>query len=238
MNMKIDPNTVYAVDLSMAGMIRIYGADAPRFVRTMYSGSMENFDTLYGISQGMILSAEGEVMDMVGVIRTGSDECLVVTSTDNIGEILMWLNAHAELEDDNGRIFADVTIEEQSMKLAMMLIYGEKSDALFAELQQACEGKIYMIACRFPQTTYAVPAGPGHLFVVAPNMAHHIGEFLNSCEEVEVLRLDEYQAQLARTGMICEGLGDAEYHKPAELGLESFLRDVHDFVGARALGLE
>ena len=62
--MKIDPKTVYAVDLSMAGMIRIYGADAPRFVRTMYSGSMEQFDTLYGISQGMILSSEGEVMDM------------------------------------------------------------------------------------------------------------------------------------------------------------------------------
>lgn len=236
--MNIDPKTVYAVDLSMAGMIRIYGADAPRFVRTMYSGSMEQFDTLYGISQGMILSSEGEVMDMVGVIRTGNDECLLITSTDNIGEILMWLNAHAELEDDNGRIFPDVTIEDQSLKLAMMLIYGATSDALFAELQQACEGKIYMIASRFPETTYAVPQGPGHLFVVAPNMAHHIGEFLNSCTEVEVLKLDEYSEQLAATGMVCEGLQSAEYHKPAELGLEGFMRDVHDFVGARALGLE
>lgn len=236
--MNIDPKTVYAVDLSMSGMIRVYGADAPRFVRTMYSGSMEQFDTLYGISQGMILSSEGEVMDMVGVIRTGNDECLIITSTDNIGEILMWLNAHAELEDDNGRIFPDVTIEDQSMKLAMMLIYGETSDALFAELKEACEGKIYMIDSRFDKTTYAVPQGPGHLFVVAPNMAHHIGEFLNSCTEVEVLKLDEYTEQLAQTGMICEGLQGAEYHKPAELGLEGFMRDVHDFVGARALGLK
>lgn len=236
--MTTDSKTVYAVDLSMAGMIRIYGADAPRFVRTMYSGSMESFDTLYGISQGMILSAQGEVMDMVGVIRTGNDECLVITSTDNIAEILMWLNAHAELEDDNGRIFPDVTIEDQSLKLAMMLIYGETSDALFSELEQACEGKIYMIASRFAKTTYAVPQGPGHLFVVAPNMAHHIGEFLNSCTEVEVLKLDEYKEQLARSGMICEGLEDAEYHKPAELGLAGFMRDVHDFVGARALDLD
>ena len=234
----IDPNTVYAADISHAGMIRIYGADAPRFVRTMYSGSMENFDTLYGVSQGMILSSEGEVMDMVGVIRTGSDECLAITSTDNVAEILMWLKAHAELEDDNGPIFADVTIEDQSLKLAMMLIYGCKSDALFAELKQACEGKIYMIDVRFPETTYAVPQGPGHLFVVAGNMAHHIGEFLNSCQEVEALTPDEYSAQLAATGMICEQIGDADYHKPDELGLMPFLRDVHDFVGARALGLE
>ena len=95
-----------------------------------------------------------------------------------------------------------------------------------------------MIAARFPETTYAVPQGPGHLFVVAPNMAHHIGEFLNSCTEVEVLKLDEYSEQLAATGMVCEGLQSAEYHKPAELGLEGFMRDVHDFVGARALGLE
>lgn len=235
---KIDPNTIYAADISHAGMIRIYGADAPRFVRTMYSGSMESFDTLYGVSQGMILSSEGEVMDMVGVIRTGSDECLVITSTDNVAEILMWLEAHAELEDDNGPIFADVTIEDQSLKLALMLLYGERSDALVAELKEACEGKIYLIDARLAQTTYAVPQGPGHILLVAPNMAHHIGEFLNSCEEVEALTLDEYQEHLAATGMICEQLMDAGYHKPDELGLTSFLRDVHDFVGARALGLE
>ena len=138
-NNSTNSSTVYAVDLSMAGTIRIVGADAPRFVRTMYSGSMESFDQLFGISQGMILSSQGEVIDMVGVVRTGNDECLVVTSTDNVGEVLMWLEAHAELEDDKGRIFPDLTIEDQSMKLAMMLLYGPGSAELFDELQAACE---------------------------------------------------------------------------------------------------
>ena len=65
-------DAVYAVDLRMAGTIRVVGADAPRFVRTMYSGSMEAFDQLFGLSQGMILSSEGEVIDMVcRVCRTG-----------------------------------------------------------------------------------------------------------------------------------------------------------------------
>ena len=232
-------STVYAVDLSMAGTIRIVGADAPRFVRTMYSGSMESFDQLFGISQGMILSSQGEVIDMVGVVRTGNDECLIVTSTDNVGEVLMWLEAHAELEDDKGRIFPELTIEDQSMKLAMMLLYGPGSAGLFDELQAACEAsRIFMIGCSFDEACYAVPEGPARFFIVAPNMAPEVGRFLNERLNVEVLKLDEYTQQLMEAGQVAPALQDPGYHSPAELGLEGYLRDVHDFVGARALGLE
>ncbi|MGN0039065.1 MAG: hypothetical protein ACI36Y_08045 [Coriobacteriales bacterium] len=231
--------TVYAIDLSMAGTIRIVGADAPRFVRTMYSGSMEAFDQLFGLSQGMILNSEGEVIDMVGVVRTGNDECLVITSTDNVGEVLMWLQAHAELEDDKGRIFPQVAVEDQSMKLAMMMLYGPGSTALFEELKAACEeSRIFMIPCNLAPGAYAVPSGPGHFFVVAPNMAPQVGRFLNEHLNVEVLKLDEYTQQLMEAGRIAPALGDPGYHSPAELGLEPYLRDVRDFVGARALGLE
>lgn len=231
--------TVYAIDLSMAGTIRVVGADAPRFVRTMYSGSMEAFDQLFGLSQGMILNSEGEVIDMVGVVRTGNDECLVITSTDNVGEVLMWLQAHAELEDDKGRIFPQVAVEDQSMKLAMMMLYGPGSTALFEELKAACEeSRIFVIPCDLAPGAYAVPSGPGHFFVVAPNMAPQVGRFLNEHLNVEVLKLDEYTQQLMEAGRIAPALGDPGYHSPAELGLEPYLRDVRDFVGARALGLE
>ena len=232
-------DAVYAVDLSMAGTIRVVGADAPRFVRTMYSGSMEAFDQLFGLSQGMILSSEGEVIDMVGVVRTGNDECLVITSTDNVGEVLMWLQAHAELEDDKGRIFPEVTIEDQSMKLAMMMLYGPGSTPLFQELKAACEeSRVFMIPCDLAPGSYAVPSGEGHFFVVAPNMAPQVGRFLNEHLNVEVLTLDEYTEQLMQAGCIAPALQDPGYHSPSELGLEPFLRDVRDFVGARALGVE
>lgn len=236
--MKIDPKTVYAVDISMSGAIRVVGNDAPRFVRTMYSGSMEHFDELFGVSQGMFLNAQGEVIDMCGVVRTGDDECLIMCSPDNLGELMMWLQAHAELEDDNGKIFPDVTVEDQSMKLAMMLIYGTPSNVLFDSLKQACADKVFMIACDFEHATYAIPRGPGHLLVVAPNVAPQIGDFLNEALNVEVLQLGEYRDQLMSSGQIAEGLDGAEYSKPQDLGLTSYLRDVHDFVGARALGLE
>lgn len=238
MSMHIDSNTVYAVDVSMAGAVRVVGADAPRFVRTMYSGSMEHFDELFGCSQGMLLNSEGQVIDMVGVVRTGDDECILLTSTENVSEVVMWLQAHAELEDDNGKIFPQVTVEDHSMKLAMMLIYGANSPELMANLREACRDRVFMIECSYPHSTYAVPRGPGYLIILAPNVAPQIGEFLNRQMNVEVLNLAEYCDQLRGSGQISEAVENAAYVTPEKAGLSSYLREVHDFVGARALGLD
>ena len=95
-----------------------------------------------------------------------------------------------------------------------------------------------MIPCDLAPGSYAVPSGEGHFFVVAPNMAPQVGRFLNEHLNVEVLTLDEYTEQLMQAGCIAPALQDPGYHSPSELGLEPFLRDVRDFVGARALGLE
>lgn len=234
----LDPNTVYAVDVSMAGAVRIVGADAPRFVRTMYSGSMEHFDELFGASQGMLLNSEGQIIDMVGVVRTGDDECLMLTSTENVSEVVMWLQAHAELEDSNGRIFPDVLVEDHSMKLAMMLLYGKDSPALMELMREACRDRVFMIECSYPHSTYAVPRGPGYLIILAPNVAAQIGDFLNQQLNVEVLSLAEYTDQLRGSGQVAEAIENAAYVTPQEAGLSEYLRDVHDFVGAKALGLE
>ena len=75
----------YACDISESGLLRIAGADALGFITTMCSCPSSPLGQLFKVSQGLLLTSQGEVIDVAQVVCTGSDEYLVLLSPENAG---------------------------------------------------------------------------------------------------------------------------------------------------------
>lgn len=231
----MDTTTAYACDISDYGTLRIAGEDAPLFVQTMFSGALEPLDTLFGVSQGLLLSAQGEVIDVVSVVRTGDAEYLVLASPANTAEALEWLQAHAELERDGKRAFAGTVVEDQSDHMAVLVVYGAGAAAVLGSLKEACDGQMLFIDCALPPGAYGVAVDPAFLLFAPLAVAAQVGEFLQGCLTLEAVDFDAFLMQTCAAGRYNLQLDAAEYRTPAQLGLEHLLRSEHDFVGARAL---
>lgn len=232
----MNTTTAHACDLSDYGTLRVAGAGATLFVRTMFSGPLEPLQTLFGLSQGLLLNAQGEVIDVVGALRTGDDEYLLLTSPGNTEEGLEWLQAHVELADDNGPVFEGTVVEDQSEHLAVLALYGSAAPAVYHALEEACAGQLVFMGAELAAGAYGVPGDPAFLLFAPVNLAAQVGDFLQGCLTLEVVDFGEFRSQALEAGRCNLLLDAAEYHTPAQLGLEHLLRSERDFVGARALG--
>lgn len=231
----MDTTNCNACDLSEYGTLRIAGASASLFVQTMFTGSLEPLGTLFGYSCGLLVNGQGEVIDTVGVMRTGDDEYLMLTTPGNSEECLEWLQAHLEIEDSGERVFADTVVEDQSSLIAVLALYGAGAPAVFASLQKACGDQVLFMAAQPDEGAYGIPMDPSYLLFVPINLASQIGDFLQSCLNLEVVDYEAFVAAAAQANRYNLMLQAPEYHTPAQLGVEHLLRPEHDFVGAKAL---
>ena len=231
----MNDKTVYACDISDSGTLRIWGSGARGFLRAMCSAPLDACVSLMDVCQGLLLSGQGEVIDVVQIICTGDDEFLMLTSGSNTEEVFEWLEAHAELKDGDDLVFGQVAVSDESSKMAIMVLYGPGCPEVLKQLGDACMGQPLFMSCNFDKPAYGIPLAPGALLFVPMNLASQFGDLLNENLDLEVVDYEHYVAQLLAQGLYCKGLADAQYHQPAELGLEWLMRDENDFVGARAL---
>lgn len=228
----------YVCDISSLSMIRISGGQSEHFVQTMYSGFVPALGDGTSVADGLFLNAQGQIVDAVQVLRMGEAEFLVLGSSENAEELFEWLEAHAELEDDEGRVFGDVELTDVSSLLALLVVYGPDADRVYDSIVQACEGVVAVMGYSFRDASpYWVAQPPAHVVVAPVNAAASIGEFLMADLEVEAIDFDEYTSVLESQGKFVRALYGAEYVKPADVSLEGLLRPDGGFVGARALGL-
>lgn len=225
----------YLCDITRQGALRIAGADAQRFMSVMYAGSMEACAHLGEMSQGAFLTSEAEVIDIVSVLRTGDDEFLVTGSADNRAELLEWLNAHAELSDDAGRVFPALSVEDQSAHLGILLMAGQGARRAHEDLLQACAGQLFFLEHEFDDAAYGIFRVPSWVLFVPVNLAPEIGDFLQQYPEFYVLDEEELVELQQEQDAYISGIHEASYANANDEVFAPFIRDGDDFVGARAL---
>ena len=226
----------FAYDASGCGVLRVAGGDARGFLRTMYSGNLDACNDVGSATQGLFLNGQGEVVELATVLQTGDAEFLVLSGPDNAGELSEWLQAHAELSDDAGPVFPDLSVEDHADELGVLVLFGPGAPGLDAKLAHAAAGHLFYLGHRFDERSWGLPEPPSFVYVAPLASAPEVGEFLGAGGDLEALTAEEYAACLDTAGTRCAALSGAAYVKPAEAGLEALLRPGCDFVGARALG--
>lgn len=230
--------TAFVCDISSYGTLRIAGEDALQFVRTMCTGPIDEELALLAPTQGLLLTSEGEIIDVVTVLRTGDAEFLMLTFPQNTDEVFEWLQAHAEIADDNGPVFANLTVEDHSELMAVLLLFGQGVEKAYKELIAACEGQVAVVACDVADGRfYGVPEKPAHILFAPINAASAIGDFLLDYMNIEVITEEELIEKCIEKGTYLPQLYEAEYVKADDVSLWDFIRDGNDFVGARSLKL-
>lgn len=225
----------YAYSLTDYGTFLIAGNDAELFIKTMFSGNLSLCQEIFTASCGLLLNSDAEVIDVVYVIRTGDNEFLMLTSSQNAEEDFDWLEAHANLEQNGQKVFYDLTFENQTGNLANLLLFGNKAFEIFTSITNLCKNKVAYIASEIKEPCYGIPANHGFFLFVPLAVAPEIGILLNRHEELEMLTDDEFNDMLKNSNVFCPQLNEGKYYKPSELNLNYLLRKTNDFVGARAL---
>lgn len=236
-----EENGFFACDLSACGVLRIAGTngDARTFLHTMFTGDMTRLSGPWASVQGLFLNSEGQVIDACLVFQTGPDEFLVLTTPDNIDELVEWLSAHVEIADDAGRIFPSAVVEDHSADMAALVLYGAQSKQVGAELQRAANKKLVMLPFSIDYPVVGIPGTPSVLILTTMGNAAAIGAFLTEENPgLEVLDSEAYHKRVLKGHEELSALAGAAYKTPEELGLSQLLREEGHYVGARALGLE
>ncbi len=225
----------FVVDVSVAGTLRISGADAEAFLRIVCASDLKATAKLGGLALTLVLNSEGEIIDLVFLMRTGDAEYLMLTNPTNTDEVCEWLSAHAAIEDDAGRVFSDVTVEDQSDAMAALMLFGAASTKIHDDLIGACGTDLPYLDHEFSEEGYGVAELPCYLFMTATAFASQVGDFLNAYLELERLEVDAFKDLLFAMGAYDPRLADDAYFKPEDDRLRSLLRPTDDFIGARAL---
>lgn len=223
-------------DITDQGALRIAGADASRFLSTMFAGDMSACSQLGELVQGAFLNGEAEIIDIASVLRTGGDEFLVTGSSDNRPELFEWLAAHAELSDDVGKVFPDLVVEDESEHLGILLMAGDGARRAHDDLLEACAGRVPLIQYEFTRPAYGIFCVPSWLVIAPVNSAAQIGDFLHEYSEFYVLGEEELTEVLEGAGAYFSCIHEAAYADAHDAMFGSFIRGGADFVGARALG--
>lgn len=226
----------YLADITENGALRVAGADAERFLQVMCAGDLAGCSAVGGLSQGAFLTAQAEVIDIVSVLRTGDDEFLLTGSADNRAELFAWLSAHAGLADDAGAVFPDLSVEDASSQLGILLMAGAGARRAHEELAAACAGRVFFIEHEFDAPAYGVPRVPCWMLFFPVNLAAEVGEFLSAYPEFYVLDAAELVELLEERGAYLPYIHEAAYADAHDGAFVPYLRRGDGFVGAHALG--
>ncbi len=228
--------TCRVVDVSAAGFLQVAGADALSFLQVVCASPLGALSAVGGLAPSLVLNSEAEVIDIVYVLRIGEAEFLMLCTPGNREELFEWLVAHSQIADNEGLVFADLSVQDASEAMAALMLFGAGAESVWADLTAACGSTGFpYLACEFTEPMYGVAALPCYLFITSANLAAQVGDFLNPYLSLERLGTEEFCELLVEQGAYVKALADGAYFTPADAGLEGMLRQDANFIGARAL---
>lgn len=254
----VDSGT-YFCDVSRLGKIRISGESAPEFIRVMTTVELQRVATPGEAALSLVLDAEGEILDLVMVARTGQHEYMLITHETTVDELTEWLQAHAALRDSGGiAVFEDIKVENRTKNIATYALYGVASQMILNELAKIdiskefgdknitliTIGELQVMVIRWPLLRshgHAMPLmSEGEVFeVFLPVKAGPaFEEILLGFSEINPESYEDYKQRRLAANTWFSAAEAAAYIKPTSAGLQALLRKKSDFVGAKALERE
>lgn len=246
----------YFCNASDLGKIRLSGKSAPEFVRVMTTVELRRIETPGEASLSLVLNAEGEIIDLVMVGRTGQAEYMLITHPNTVDELTEWLEAHAALKDPEGQaVFEDLKVENRTKSLASFALYGPAAQMILDELGHTdvsahlgdknltliTIGQLQVMVIRWPflrehgQSMPLMPEGEVFEVYLPAQGAEDFKEILFGFEEIDLESFEDYLAKRKEVHTWLSASEDAAYIKPTSAGLKALMRAGKDFVGARAL---
>ncbi len=236
-------------DMSFQGLLRVHGASSSFFLKTMLSADIDSLDHVGAGCHGLMLTAQGEIIDLIFVLRTGDLEYMLVTDAPVAEEAAEWLDSNSRVSDSNGRVFADVEVEDQGGSLSTLCMMGPGCSEMLDELAGADpvspasftgmlqKGLVFSDAIgSVPLMVATEPGLEGALLVWGSESGiAMLWHALMGFEELQAIGFDQLVSIKRSHGLWLEGVEDGRYLKPAEAGLGHLLRVGGGFVGAAAL---
>ena len=232
-------------DFSFQGTVHVTGADSARFLQTMLTADIEAIDVLGGSVPALALTPAGEVIDLIHVVRTGDAEYLLITNAPNTDEVVEWLTDHASVADDEGRLFPDVDVTDETGRLAAIALMGPGYIDMLASFASAPErvyggweagmffggeiGGIPLMMIRLrgledAAILYGSPEGLGALW-----------DALLGFPELQAVGFDQLVLVARFCGLWLDGVDEGRYRTVAEADLGHLVRPSGGFVGESAL---
>jgi glycine cleavage system aminomethyltransferase T len=232
--------------MSALGKLRISKAAAHDFIRIMFTADTAPLAEPGGVTASLLLTGEAEIIDIVLIIRTGDDEYMVTTSPATVDEAFAWLEAHSKITDDEGALFDELAITNETGKLANVVLFGAGSIAVLDELSGQTLaaspriGRIVMAQLdTVPTLILTSPVLPKETEVYElfcpPAHAPGLIQALLSFSEIDPIEREEYRALRERQGTWFAPADETAYTFPDEAGLLRLARTPMDFVGGQAL---
>lgn len=222
-------------------VLRISGASATSFISTMTTAP----SLMVGqCATSLVLSGEGDVIDVMHIARTGAFEYMTISSTDFAEEVLDWLNEAAALERSQIRAFPNLEIEDETGKLVLLQFEGNNvahvlADYMAKDIELPACGTISSVMFDKIPTLMMRPSesfSQDRYFVFIPvQLSAVLWRSLMSFDDlVAVGALAVRHADYKK----CDGLKKhfaGIQAKPSVFGFENFIYRTEGFLGARAL---
>lgn len=246
----------YFCDVSRLGKIRISGESASEFIKVMTTVELRKIETPGEAALALVLDAEGEIIDVIMVARTGQHEYMLISHEATRGELTEWLQAHAEIKDSEGApVFEDIKVEDRTASIATFALYGPAAQMILTELSKTdvskefgdknitliTVGELQVMVIRWPLLRaqgYKMPLmSEGEVFeVYLPVKAgSSFEEILLGFSEIDPECYEDYVKRRKAAHTWFSAAEDAAYIKPTSEGLKALMRSSADFVGAKAL---
>jgi glycine cleavage system aminomethyltransferase T len=231
-------------DVTYQGLLRVSGQDAYRFLQTMCTADALSLDGQGDHIYGLVLTGDAEIIDLVEIVKTGSYEFLVISDAPHTEELYEWLDAHAHLDDEQGPVFPDLEISNETGVLGQFVLIGAQSFSIIEALigtdhrHLTHDGSLYMIEWEgtplmiVEEQLSATPA-LRIFFPIAASIS--FWRILLSFPELQIIGRKNYERFLLDAGILLPDSTSSGYLTPGEAQLEHLLRIDRDFVGAHNL---
>jgi|GEM_PF-3038028 len=231
-------------DASYQGLLRVSGKDAYLFLHTMCTADLSTLDSIGSFTPSLVLTGEGEVIDLIDIFVTGDDEYLIIANAPHAEELFAWLDAHSMLEDKEGKVFPDLELSDESGLLAQFVLLGPGAVVPLEDMAETPFERAPHDNAISLLKLDEVPAMVAHVEIentdvyrifVPSDRAALVWRSLLSFPEIQVIGLRNYQRILERASLLLPDMESPAYQTPSEAGMVRLLRNERDFVGAHAL---
>lgn len=214
-------NRVAVVDHSRLGRLRLTGVDSLDLLHRLSTQDLNSLQPGQGATT-VLTSEKGRIVDVLTVLHSG-DHLLLVTSPDNQGHVVAWLDKYTIIEDSDA---LDITGQT-----GLLGVFGPDSDALAAVATGV--GLVHL------PMHHHLPAKIGEATVTVIRAPEPGGGFLIWVHEEPLL--DSVRDRLLLEGKDLEAtyVGSAVYEMlRIEAGLPVFGHEIDDRFNPLEAGLE
>lgn len=238
---------IHFCDMSGLGKLRISGKDSHDFIRIMFTADVGVFKKIGNRAAALLLTGEAEVIDVVMIIRTGDNEYMVTTNEENTDEAFSWLLAHSQIKDEQGAIFGNLNISDESDALADIVLFGSGARKVLSELSKGTldvspsTEALSMVQLGNSAVLLLDVSGPlgfeqDAFELLCPNdSANGIIYMLMSFPEINPIELIDYIQIRTDRGTWFAASKDVAYVYPDDVQLMHLVRAQMDFVGGKSL---